>query len=127
MATSPDSPVGAQDAEGLVSDGRRQGAPSGVEPPPEPHAAPSSVPAGTPVEASVSIEPIRPRRASAFSDLSGMAEYLGALKPPPVVNPPIRPSPDPHFYDGTSREELNTSRKQRWYPNRDILFCPHGD
>ena len=82
------STLGARNVEELQLDGRCRDEPMDVEVPPEPCAAPSDTPDGMPVEEPASAKPSPRRRISACSELGGMTDDLGTMKPTPAVNPP---------------------------------------
>lgn len=102
-----------------MRDGLRKDGPLDVELAPEPCSASFDAPADMPVDAPVSVEPSRPRRTAACSELCSMTEDLITLEPPPVVHTPDALSPAPHM-------EPHTLCTQRRYLHLDSRSRVNG-
>ena len=93
-----------------------------VELPPEPCAVIPDSSTAMPLDAPGIVGQLRPYRASARSERSGMTVYLGPLTCSPRCTAAVNgPSPSPRFYYDMPYKGLRTLCKWRGYPSRGAL------
>ena len=119
IGASTDSGVGTPDVGRLPRDGQCPDEPPDAEIPPEPCELPTGPTAGMPVAGPVLAVPASPRRMSGCSDVGGITDGLGSMKPMPPVGPPCEPSANPHFFGDMPKKRPHTPWEQRGYADRD--------